>query len=130
MLMSQNVTSRAADCWFSYFMVMAEPAHKKRKLSSSSLSGSDEESVPECKQKKGLVYPLSLWAHFCPDDTFGARQLLAEEFDLEIVLRKRLAATIESRVIWALVLQEVLSNNITCESASLLLLESFNKLWI
>lgn len=52
----------------------------------------------------------------CPDQTRRARQLLAEEFDLEIALRKRLAATIESRVTWGLILQETLSDYTICES--------------
>ena len=83
---------------------MAKPAHKKRKLIQESQSdnngGSESEREP------------------CPD--FRTRQhLLAEEFDLEIALRKRLAATIESRVTWALILQEALSNDITSEFVSL-----------
>jgi hypothetical protein len=36
------------------------------------------------------------------------RQVLAEELDLEIALRQRLSNTIESRITWALLLQESL----------------------
>lgn len=71
--------------------------------------------------------PLFESTHFWPDNAFRTRQLLAEEFDLEIALRQRLAATIESRVTWALVLQETLSNDITCEFASVLSLGSFTE---
>ncbi|KAH7923356.1 hypothetical protein BV22DRAFT_1130736 [Leucogyrophana mollusca] len=41
----------------------------------------------------------------------AVRQLLAEEFDLEIALRQRLAATIESRINWALLLQDSLAGD-------------------
>ncbi|EGN93831.1 hypothetical protein SERLA73DRAFT_78206 [Serpula lacrymans var. lacrymans S7.3] len=46
------------------------------------------------------------------DDQRGVRQLLAEEFDLEISLRQRLAATIESRITWALLLQDSLEKDL------------------
>jgi len=85
----------------SYFMT--EPAHKKRKLTpGSQLDGSNE-----------------LESEFEPFLDLETRQLLlAQEFDLEIALRKRLAATIESRVAWALILQHTLSNDVTSELAS------------
>ncbi|KAG1841922.1 hypothetical protein DFJ58DRAFT_807417 [Suillus subalutaceus] len=38
----------------------------------------------------------------------GIRQLIAEEIDLEIAIRQRLLSTIDSRITWALMLQEAL----------------------
>jgi|SRR5882762_7134829 len=86
---------------------MTEPAYKKRKLSSAGLVGSGAYS------------------------DFRAQHLLAEEFDLEIALRQRLAATIESRVTWALLLHETLSNDVTtCQSMALTLIPLFLKYFI
>jgi hypothetical protein len=82
---------------------MTEPAHKKRKLTPGSELDGSNGPESECE----------------PSPDLKTRQLLiAQEFDLEIALRKRLAATIESRVTWALILQQTLSNDITSKLAS------------
>ena len=39
------------------------------------------------------------------------RQIVAEEIDLEIALRERLVETIESKITWALLLQEQLDKS-------------------
>lgn len=41
----------------------------------------------------------------------GIRQLIAEEIDLEIAIRQRLLNTIDSRITWALLLQEALARD-------------------
>ncbi|KAG1780601.1 hypothetical protein EV702DRAFT_1042864 [Suillus placidus] len=41
----------------------------------------------------------------------GIRQLIAEEIDLEIAIRQRLLSTIDSRITWALMLQEALARD-------------------
>ncbi|KAF7795617.1 hypothetical protein EIP86_006782 [Pleurotus ostreatoroseus] len=41
------------------------------------------------------------------------RQLLLEEIDLEIALQERLAATVQSRVSWALLLQQAVASGLT-----------------
>ncbi|KAG2106557.1 uncharacterized protein F5147DRAFT_227287 [Suillus discolor] len=41
----------------------------------------------------------------------GIRQLIAEEIDLDIAIRQRLLSTIESRITWALMLQEALTRD-------------------
>jgi hypothetical protein len=41
----------------------------------------------------------------------GIRQLIAEEIDLEISIRQRLLSTIDSRITWALMLQEALARD-------------------
>jgi hypothetical protein len=68
---------------------------------------------------------MFLKTNFRPDNIFSTRQLLGEEFDLEIALRQRLAATIESRVTWALILQDILSDDIISAYALLLTLAPF-----
>ncbi|KAG2360642.1 hypothetical protein BDR07DRAFT_1610633 [Suillus spraguei] len=46
------------------------------------------------------------------DETdLGIRQLIAEEIDLEIAIRQRLLNTIDSRITWALMLQEALAQD-------------------
>ena len=40
---------------------------------------------------------------------YRLRQIVAEEVDVEISLRQRLASTIESRIAWACVLQNTLA---------------------
>lgn len=45
------------------------------------------------------------------------RQILLEEIDLEVALRQRLAATIESRITWALLLQETLARELSLPGA-------------
>ncbi|OJA15823.1 hypothetical protein AZE42_04030 [Rhizopogon vesiculosus] len=42
----------------------------------------------------------------------GMRQLISEEIDLEISIRQRLLSTIDSRITWALVLQEALTQDL------------------
>lgn len=79
---------------------MTEPAYKKRKLTQESQL--DSSNGPESGFEPYL-------------DSTTQQLLLAQEFDLEIALRKRLAATIESRVTWALILQQTLSNDIISE---------------
>lgn len=54
-------------------------------------------------------------SYFLQTHSFSANafqgQILAEELDLEIALRERLAATLEFRVNWAFILQEALMND-------------------
>ena len=45
------------------------------------------------------------------------RQILLEEIDLEVALRQRLASTIESRITWALLLQETLTRELNLSGA-------------
>jgi hypothetical protein len=42
----------------------------------------------------------------------SAKQLALQELDLELALRDRVAATVQSRITWALLLQEALSKEL------------------
>ncbi|KAH7915481.1 hypothetical protein BJ138DRAFT_997877 [Hygrophoropsis aurantiaca] len=58
-----------------------------------------------------MFYKISVWKE---DDTDSRiQQLVAEEIDFEIALRQRLAATIESRITWALLLEESLTKHVS-----------------
>jgi hypothetical protein len=45
-------------------------------------------------------------------ETALCRRVILEEIDLEIALRERLASTVESRITWALLLQEALQKEL------------------
>ena len=47
------------------------------------------------------------------------RRLLLEEIDLEIALQERLAVTVQSRISWALLLQQAVANGLTSKFLSL-----------
>ncbi len=67
-----------------------ERPKKRRRTSSASCS---------CASKSSLT---NIYSGYCP--TF--QQLALEEIDLEIAIRQRIAETIQSRMTWALLLQE------------------------
>lgn len=55
----------------------------------------------------------------CQAESVAMRQVLAEELDLEIALRQRLLNAVESRITWALLLQESLMKDANGKSEKL-----------
>src|ERR1700728_2491539 len=86
-------------------------ARKKRKSSSGSGSESDASDSFTGQFFAAETIPICL---FYQDfiDVSAVKRLLVEDIDLEISLRQRLASTIESRIAWALLLQESLTKNV------------------
>ena len=60
---------------------------------------------------KGLLRLLSLKAQFLYFAEHALESVLSEELDIEIELRNRLKETVESRLAWALLLQETLAED-------------------
>src|ERR1700722_4661558 len=79
-------------------------AKRKRKSSSSSSSDSDN------GQLFYLVWLLGVRLTFFLDVS-TVKKLIAVDISLEISLRQRLASTIESRIAWALLLQDSLTKD-------------------
>ncbi len=67
-----------------------------------SFTSSEDESPPSSKRQRTT-------AQRAPSP---CQQLLLEEIDLEIGLQDRLRATVESRITWALLLQEALEKDV------------------
>lgn len=68
--------------------------------------------VPPQKIVSSVLFNMfsSHQTHSSPANAFQC-QILTEEIDLEIALRERLAATLDFRVVWALILQDSLAND-------------------
>jgi hypothetical protein len=94
----------------SAFMIpisMSQPARKKQKLSTENILHSGC-SIIDCQSNNSNSH-LHLTYSFAANAF--QHQVLTEELDLEIALRERLAATLEFRVAWALILQKALTND-------------------
>lgn len=82
---------------------------------SHSLSLHDVVGSPPHKRRRSSPHEdhnIDLEPKSVIDETdLGIRQLIAEEIDLEISIRERLLNTIDSRITWALMLQEALARD-------------------
>jgi hypothetical protein len=78
-----------------------QPARKRRKLSTGSAIGSEDDSTL-CSERKGDTMDTN---------HLSMQKILGEEFDLEISLRQRMIGLIESKITLALLLRDSLFNN-------------------
>jgi hypothetical protein len=76
-----------------------QPVRKKRRLSTGCGTESGEDST-SCIQHRGDNFDSSI------------QKILEEEFDLEISIRQRMTGMIESRIAFALLLRDSLSNSV------------------
>ena len=59
-----------------------------------------------------LYFTIHIWQANSLGFAHASQQLIVQEIDLEIALRKRLLDTAQSRITWALLLQEALEKEV------------------